>query len=278
MLISFACEKCGRRYKVEESKIGAKANCTDCGAELEVPDPQTYVESGESESEAAETRSEPSETVLGGQEAIELISNHIEKHIGAIDGVIHESGSDLVPVDLHVVPPTDERPFYTVITSGMSDRPMRVPAELSGLRFAELLICLPPDWPLTQADFQDEANYWPLGLVKRLARLTHENDTWLGFGQTVPNSDPPQPYAENTQFSCALIGIPLLSDKEFWKLEVSESKTIHFYSVVPMYPEETDYKLSKGLDQLLQRFDKHQVSELLELDRRNVGKSRWKFF
>ena len=39
MLISFECEQCGRRYKVDESKVGQSATCRDCSGEIRVPVP-----------------------------------------------------------------------------------------------------------------------------------------------------------------------------------------------------------------------------------------------
>ena len=286
MIISFGCENCGRRYKVDDSRIGETAKCKDCGAEIRVPDPETHVEPqdpeaafspGGSQLHVHEARTKDFETAIGDEASIEAISNHIESHVGKVDVVFHELVSDLVHIDVHVVAPSEERPFYTLVTSGMSDRPMTVPDELHEHRFAELVISLPEDWTLSEDEFKDEANYWPIRLIKTLARLPHEYDTWLGFGHTVPNADPPEPYASNTGFSCALVGIPLLVDEEFCTLELP-NKRINFYSIVPMYDEETEFKLEHGLDQLLNKFDKYEVCELLDLERRNVVKRRWGLF
>lgn len=38
--------------------------------------------------------------------------------------------SPYVHVDIHIVEPTDERPWTTLVTSGMSERPMHAPPEL----------------------------------------------------------------------------------------------------------------------------------------------------
>lgn len=42
---------------------------------------------------------------------------------GVLAFVWHELVSDLVHLDVHVAEPTPARPYYTVVTSGMSDRP-----------------------------------------------------------------------------------------------------------------------------------------------------------
>jgi hypothetical protein len=128
---------------------------------------------------------------------------------------------------------------------------------------------------MEQEAFRDESHYWPLRLLKVLARLPHEYDTWLGHGHTIPNGDPAEPYADNTRFTGALVAVPVTTPQEFWTLEVTPEKTINFYAVVPLYPEEMDHKLQKGTDSLLDLFDKHQITECVDLDRRNVAKRGW---
>lgn len=138
----------------------------------------------------------------------------------------HEIVSDLVHVDIHIVKPIAERPFYTILTSGMSDRPMTVPEGAEAFQYAELMICLPDTWLLHEDELEDESNYWPIRLLKMLARLQHEYDTWLAIDHTVPNGDPSEPYADNTDFVCALLAVPAMEDEDFWRLEVSPDKAI----------------------------------------------------
>jgi hypothetical protein len=158
----------------------------------------------------------------------------------------------------------------------MSDRPMTVPEGAEAYRYGELVICLPPDWQLSMEAFKDERWYWPVRLLKVLARFPHEYETWLYLGHTVPNENPPEPYAPNTKLCCGLIMPPLFASEEFRELQIDEQKTIRFYSVIPIYCEEMDFKLKQGLDPLLDRFDKHGINELLNADRKNVcKKSGW---
>src|ERR1044072_886079 len=130
------------------------------------------------------------------------ISKHIEAHWGKVETVFHELCSDYVHVDVHYVKATKERPFHTLITSGMSDRPMRAPDGAEDFRYSELVISLPPEWPLDEESFKDEKNWWPIRWLKKLARFPHEYDTWFTWGHTIPNDDPPVPFAENTKFCC----------------------------------------------------------------------------
>lgn len=206
-----------------------------------------------------------------GEEYIEQISEHIEKHLGPVETVFHELISDKVHVDVHLVKPTDEFPYVRLVTSGMSDLPMRTPADPRLPKYAELLVTLPADWRLTQADMQDERWYWPIRLLKVLARLPHEYQTWLGWGHTVPNGNPAAPYAENTKFCGALVIPSVTVPNEFHTLAIPNVKDITFYAVVPLYEREMNLKLRSGLDALLERFDKHGVSDIVNLDRKDTA-------
>ncbi|HZT78842.1 MAG TPA: suppressor of fused domain protein [Gemmataceae bacterium] len=278
------CSQCGKRYKMKPQLVGKRVTCKACGHAFLVEGPGIVpdldpAELAEPERSASgspvyrhETRTKEFTPAAGDSENIEAISDHIETHIGKVAGVFHEIVSDLVHIDVHVVEPTDDRPYHTLVTSGMSDLPMTVPEGAEDWRFAELVISLPPDWPLTQEAFQDERNYWPVRWLKMLARLPHEYDTWLGWGHTVPNGDPPRPFAANTKLCCALLLTPMLTPEEFWQLRTDDDRTINFYALVPTYHEEMAFKLKNGVEALLERFGEEGVTELLDVKRTNVCK------
>src|SRR5262249_53710239 len=153
--------------------------------------------------------------------------------------------------------------YHTLVTSGMSDLPMSAPEGAEECRFAELLVSLPPDWPLTQAAFADERHYWPVRWLKMLARFPHEYDTWLWSGHSVPNGDPPEPFAPNTDLCCALLLTPVLVPDEFLTLPVADDRVIHFFGLVPLYAEEVEYKLKHGAEAFAARLADRGVTELL---------------
>jgi len=98
------------------------------------------------------------ELAIGDERSIERIARHIEAHIGKIEMVFHELISDLVHIDVYWVKPTPGRDFHTLITTGMSDRPMTVPEGEGTSPYAELMICLPSSWPISREAFKDEEN------------------------------------------------------------------------------------------------------------------------
>ncbi len=215
------------------------------------------------------------DVVHGESETVEQVGRHIEKHVGKVDQVYHEIVSPIVHIDVHLVKPTAERPFNTLVTSGMSERPMALPEGVRGHRYAELMLCLPAEWPLTMESFKKEDNYWPIGLLKMLARMPHECDTWLDLGHTVPNGDPPKRYASNTELCCALLLVPLMFDKGFATFEAGPGKKVTVLSVVPIYREEMQRKLDRGTESLIAGFEKERVTELLDVRRRNTCRRKF---
>jgi hypothetical protein len=218
----------------------------------------------------------PGEPVGWDSPVLDAVQGHVERHVGPIESVFHEIVSEGIHLDLLRVEPTDERQFHTVVTCGMSAKPMAVPEGAEDFRFAELVIGLPPGWPLGDEDLRDERNYWPLRLLKDLARLPHTYDTWLGIGHTVPNDDPPQPYAPGTELCCALIGPALTGPDGFEVLDRPEGP-INFYGVFAIHADEMELKLAKGADALGEQFDRARVSEVLEPDRPSALRRRKRF-
>lgn len=213
-----------------------------------------------------------------GEECIEEISDHIEACIGEVSMVFHELISDTVHIDVHHVKPTKERPFHTLITSGMSDLAMNVPKEVDSTRYMELMVTLPENWKIDEESFKDEIWYWPIRQLKYLARFPHKYETWLGWGHTIPNGDPAENFADNTDLSGVIILPSINVTNEFFELKIDENKIIEFFSIVPLYNEEMNLKLAKGTDLLLEKFDKNSVSDVINISRKNVAKKRFGIF
>lgn len=185
---------------------------------------------------------------------MELVEQHIRTHVGPFDQVLHELVSPDIHVDLCVVPPDGDRNFYTIVTMGMGARRMNVPPELAGHRLerAELAIALPEDWKLDQESLQDERWYWPLRLLKSLARLPGACDTWLGWGHTVDNQEP---YAPDTGLCAALlVGLQgALPGGDVCPLP--DGDEINIYQVIPLHRAEMEYKQENGAEALLDHMD-----------------------
>lgn len=280
MPFKFACPSCGVGYNIKEKLTGKRTKCQKCGEPMTLTPPEQKVTTGGSEVYEHVARDRDLELATGDADAIEAISNHIEQHIGPIESVFHELVSDLVHLDIHWIAPTPDRPWNVLFTTGMSERPMTVPKEAEASEYTELVMCLPGDWPLTQDAFKNENNYWPVRWLKQLARLPHEYETWLGFGHTIPNGDPPEPFADNTKCSGWILLPPPWFDDAMHHLSLEDGRVIEFISPIPLYREEMDLKLKKGAEALINRFEtaKLPIEELFDPTRKNVAKKRFGIF
>ena len=205
-----------------------------------------------------------------GSADLEALEQHIASCVAAPDIVFHEVVSDLVHVDVHWIKPDQNRSFHTLITTGMSDRPMSPPEHASECKYAELLIELPLDWPLTEEAFKDEKNYWPIRLLKYLARFPHEYDTWLWWGHSVANGDPPISYHPTTKLSAAMLAPAMNLSPDLLTFRCRPDKEVWFFSVIPLYLDEMNFKLREGADALFSAFDRYGITELFDPGRRNV--------
>jgi hypothetical protein len=277
--ITIMCSHCGNSQQVPQYEAGKKVRCVVCGHVLLVPRSEKPGNVELTESGDRVYRYSPRERGFqlahGKCESIKAISDHIEKHLAPIADVYHEILSDIVHVDVYHVAPSDDRPWHSLVSGGMSDLPMSVPDGVHGLAHLELMVSLPPHWPLNQESFENEDTYWPIRWLKILARFPHENPTWLGNGHTIPNGDPPEPFAPGTKLCCWLLAPSITAPEGFGHLTITK-KTITFLAMVPLYREEMEFKLKHGCDALLEKFDRMGIGAVLDSSRLNVCQKRGK--
>ena len=193
-----------------------------------------------------------SEPEVYSEDEMSAIEQHIKNTFGEFENVFHELVSPDIHVDICVVPPSDERDYYTLVTMGMGAHRMNVPEELAEYKLerAELAIALPADWKLDQESMKDEKWYWPIRLLKSLARLPIASDTWLGFGHTMDNKEN---FAENTKLCAAILTGPQSTEEGGEVCTLPGGEEVNFYQVIPLYEDELDYKLEHDVDALLDK-------------------------
>lgn len=193
-----------------------------------------------------------SEPEVYSEDEMSAIEQHIKNTFGEFENVFHELVSPDIHVDICVVPPSDERDYCTLVTMGMGAHRMNVPEELAEYKLerAELAIALPADWKLDQESMKDEKWYWPIRLLKSLARLPIASDTWLGFGHTMDNKEN---FAENTKLCAAILTGPQSTEEGGEVCTLPGGEEVNFYQVIPLYEDELDYKLEHDVDALLNK-------------------------
>ena len=188
------------------------------------------------------------------EEEMNAVEEHIEQYFGKFENVFHELDSPDIHVDICVVPPSEERNYYTLVTMGMGAHRMNVPEELAEYKLerAELAIALPGNWKLKHEDLKNERWYWPIRLLKTLARLPIASDTWLGFGHTMDNEDD---FAKDTKLCAAMLTGPQDTEDGSEVCTLPNGEEVNFYQVIPLYRDELEYKMEHDADALLDKMD-----------------------
>jgi hypothetical protein len=197
---------------------------------------------------------------------LECIQKHIDACFGPSNQVFHELISPDIHVDILIIEPTEKHNYYVLVTLGMGAHRMNVPDEIEGnLDRAEVLICLPPDWNIQG---KEEEWYWPLRWLKIIARLPGNEDSWVGWGHTIPNGEP---FAKNTQLNTILLLNPGAFKEESFRCKMPDGSFVNFYQMIPLYEEEVQFKLKNNTDLLLTFLD-HDCLEYVHIDRDNICK------
>ena len=200
---------------------------------------------------------------------------HIEKHLGPITATFRREDSDS-PIDLLWLRPGANRPYHTLITLGLSDRPMDIPddvANKNAAERAELMIMLPPEWNISPDNLKSEQGYWPIAWLTMLADFARAPGNWLGTGYVFPNGEPMSEIAD-TPFSGILVLPPFVSHAhEACVFHSRDGTRLNLYALIPLYPGEIELKTAQGLDVLLERFDESGInSEVVNIHRKDSSR------
>lgn len=206
------------------------------------------------------------------EDEIDIIEKHIEHYYGNFEFVFHEKVSPDIHVDICLIPPSEECNWYTLVTMGMGAHLMNVPNQLKEeqLERVELVICLPEYWKLDKEHLKDEKWYWPIRLLKELARFPGENNTWLGWGHTV-SYDGPLSYT--TELCASILINPPCGNVGGNTCTLPDGEEVNFYQVIPLYRDELEYKLKNGTQKLLDKMNDnillvnpHRLNVLNQID------------
>ena len=138
---------------------------------------------------------------------------------------------------------------------------MKVPAEQGRLNRAELAIRLPKDWNINS---NEEKWYWPMRVLKILARMPISENTWLGLYH---DADFGNYFSEDTKL-CGVLLDSFDEKMNFFKLKNGDQLAV--YNVLPIYREEMEYKNKTNAESLLSKMDEKTIKGPLDINRKNV--------
>ncbi|MFZ9027915.1 MAG: suppressor of fused domain protein [Crocinitomicaceae bacterium] len=164
-------------------------------------------------------------------------------------------------------------PVTVLMTNGLSDYKMPVPEKMEGFEYNELFFCLPSYW-----EWEDSSNpsmSWVFDWIQKLANYVVEKETWFGHGHTLPTGKDMPSLSPTMKQNHLILMNPILLEEELAEIQVGD-KTVHFLAIVPIFPDEMDYKQGKGTFKFIQKLQSKGVNEKLDDFRATVLQSRWK--
>ena len=205
---------------------------------------------------------------LYSDDEIETLDTFIVDMFGDYKNVFHEIASPDIHLDVCIVDPTDDEPYYKLVTMGAGAYKMQIPEQWRKyeIDYAEYVICLPKDWNL---DSSAETDYWPIRTLKDVARLPIRYDTWLCYGHTTQSDEEGSAYAPNTRLNSVILNCAE-NKKGDIRLIMPSGKVINFYEIIPLYPEELAFKKENGANALFAKLEEKGIPyKVLDINRKS---------
>ena len=154
----------------------------------------------------------------------------------------------VVSVSVHVIEPENNRPYRTLLTTGVSEFPMHPPSGDQTQECAELMIRLPETWRVDPASIKDDAkSIWPVHWLRMCSHAMHDNGIWLGDGIVL---QAPRRIPDDWRFTGFLIvpsGLP--------KIVCEDGRQVTVYTIQPIHQAEFDLASQQGIKALVERLD-----------------------
>jgi hypothetical protein len=176
---------------------------------------------------------------------------------GAPDAVLTDPAPDDPVIDVLRFPPSRRRKFYTYVTSGMSERPMRTPEGVgSECRRAELIF-----YTATARDDYGQ-------VLGSMACFVHLLDIWLHWGAHVPHRSPPEPLF-GTRLLDTLLFLPskVTADGALGEKLRIQNDPVQFLWCVPITTAESRLLDTQGMQALAKKFDANRHPIIFSGDR-----------
>jgi hypothetical protein len=179
------------------------------------------------------------------------------KFFGKAATVSHE----IIPLIPHIDVYSHERgqlgrDFCTLVTGGMSDLEMRIPAGAEAPRRVELIF------------YCSEPNEEYIKTMRWLAHFPHDQKTWVGSGHTIPNGNPPEPFWGSSVLDTILLLQPIVKHDTTLPDElILDGEPVHFLWVVPLTTPECNLKLAKGFAAILKLFQQNHHPHVFDPNR-----------
>lgn len=186
---------------------------------------------------------------LHDDDFLEQRESHYIRFFGPLtEPVMHSTDAKVPHIDVYQFKPTAQRPYWTLITGGMSDmRQPGVPEELSPR--AEIML------------YASQPTGWMFNVLKGLAEMPFDDDTFLHWRHTVPNGMPMT--AKPSLLTNFFFLPPYFEPQGFDRLRI-EGDRVNILWMIPITDEELAFKLENGGDALEELFVENRLPQVID--------------
>lgn len=186
--------------------------------------------------------------------------NAIGAYYGQISEIDRSNDEFGINIDIGLIPADNTRDHDTLVTIGLGAYNMfsKNSSERYTYSGAELIVYIPENWDAAKRG-------WMKNYMRMIASLPIERSTTLSVGHMFSNGTPIAPW---TRFTASLLIPPQEVRRSASVLNLSGKRDIAILQLFPLYREEMEFKLSYGLNALIDIMK--DVSAVIDFDRENI--------
>jgi hypothetical protein len=184
--------------------------------------------------------------------------NHYRRFFGELTEPVWHSTDDKAPhIDVYQFAPGQDRDFWTLITGGMSDlrQPGLKASQGEYAPRAELLM------------YVQEPKPWMINVLKGLAEMPFDDDTFLYWGHTVPNGKPMT--VAPSSLTSFFFDQPCLEDPTLLDLTI-DGDGVAFLWLRPIAESERAYAIEHGGQALSELFASVDMDPVVDETRKPI--------
>jgi len=171
--------------------------------------------------------------------------------------------------------PNQANTSSVLMTNGLSDFKMPVHEKHVGEEYNELYFLLPNYWNIEA--IENSKFNWVFSWLQRLKNFAIEKNAWYGHGHTFPCGQEMQSLSASMLQNHLILTRPIELDEDLEEINLVD-RSIGFLGVIPIFPDEMDFKQGRGTVQLFEKLRTFNITEKLDDFRNTVLKSRWKSY
>jgi hypothetical protein len=180
---------------------------------------------------------------------------HYERFFGPMEDAVMDSTDFKTPhIDIYQFSPRGDREFWTLVTGGMSDlRQPRIPEGMHPR--AELFL------------YASQPEPWMFDVLKGLAEMPFDDDTYIHWWHTVPNGKPMT--AKPSLLTNFFFLPPKMEEPAFNTLAI-DGDPVDMLWMVPITDSERTFKVAHDGYALEDLFDEQQLSPIINESRSSL--------